>query len=135
MSKTVQSVKNSLKFKATPKVGILSVKIGVRKFSVPVEARMLSNGGYVFLSFPASSELYKVESGSLEKMPSEAEATDAYTALNPGRRRRRGRKEAETAALPAELAAVLKGIPAGYRLGYDATGNPRLIRTRQRRKK
>ena len=91
MSKTVQSVKNSLKFKATPKVGILSVKIGVRKFSVPVEARMLSNGGFVFLSFPASSELYKVENGVLEKMPSEAEAADAYAALNPGRRRRRGR--------------------------------------------
>jgi hypothetical protein len=135
MSKSVQSVKNSLKFKASPKVGILSVKIGVRKYSVPVEARMLSNGEYVFLSFPASSELYQVADAKLNPMPSEAEAGEAYAALNPGRRRRRGKKEAETAALSPELEAILKSIPSGFRLGYGTDGKPRLIRTRTRRGK
>jgi len=135
MSKSVQSVKNSLKFKASPKAGILSVKIGVRKYSVPVEARMLSNGGFVFLSFPASSELYRVDGGELHSMPSDTEAGDAYAALNPGRRRRRTRKEAESAALSAELEEAIKGIPPGYRLGYGPDGKPRLIRTRVRRKK
>jgi hypothetical protein len=135
MSKSVQSVKNSLKFKAGPKAGILSVKIGVRKYSVPVEARMLSNGGFVFLSFPASSELYRVDDGALHPMPSDAEAGDAYAALNPGRRRRRARREADAAVLPAELEAAIKGLPAGYRLGYGPDGQPRLIRTRVRRKK
>lgn len=55
MSKTVQSVKNSLKFKAQVKSGLLSVRVGVKKYVVPVGVRMIANGDYMFLSFPATS--------------------------------------------------------------------------------
>jgi hypothetical protein len=134
MKKTVQSVKNSLKFKAQPKAGILSVRIGVKKFSLPVEARMLSNGEYVFLSFPASSELYRVEGKQLSPMGVDEDATETYTALNPGRRRGRQRRGAAV-DMPDTLAEALKGIPAGYRLGYGPDGSPRLVRTRTRRRK
>jgi hypothetical protein len=132
MKKTVQSVKNSLKFKAQPKAGILSVKIGVKKYSVPVEARMLSNGTFVFLSFSASSELYKVENKQMVAMPSDHDATDALVALTPAKRRTR--RSRSGVSLPSDLAEALKGVPAGYKLGYGPDGSPRLVRTRTRRR-
>ena len=131
--KTVQSVKNSLKFKASPKAGILSIKIGVKKYSVPLEARMLSNGEYLFLSFPASSELYKVDGKELQSLDSGADATDALGALTP--KRRRGRRRREAVEMPAELAAALKALPSGLKLGYGADGTPKLVKTRTRKKK
>jgi len=130
--KTVQSVKNSLKFKAQPKPGILSIKVGVKKYSVPVEARMLSNGDYLFLSFPASSELYKIENKALAPLPSNADASDAHSALTP--KRRRGRRKASGVEMPAELAAALKSLPNGFKLGYSSDGTPKLVKARARRK-
>ncbi len=129
--RTVQSVKNSLKFKASPKSGILSIKIGVKKYSVPVDARMLSNGEYLFLSFSASSELYKVENKELKVLGASVDASDALTALTP--KKRRGRRKRETVEMPAELAAALSSLPAGFKLGYSADGAPKLVKTRTRR--
>jgi len=131
--KTVQSVKNSLKFKAQPKPGILSIKVGVKKYSVPVEARMLSNGDFLFLSFPASSELYKIENKALSALPSGADAADAHAALTP--KRRRGRRKNAGVEMPAELAAALKSLPSGFKLGYSMDGTPKLVKARARRKK
>lgn len=133
MQKSVQNVKNSLKFKAAPKAGILSVKVGVKKFALPVEARMLSNGDYLFLSFTASSELYTISGKELQAMPSESDATDAFAALNPGKRR--GRRRREQVQMPDALAAALKALPAGYKLGYGADGSPKLVRARTRKTK
>src|SRR5882724_11786896 len=126
MQKSVQNVKNSLKFKASPKSGILSIKVGVKKFAIPVEARMLSNGEYLFLSFSASSELYTISGKELKAMSSEVEATEAFTALNPGKRR--GRRRRENVQMPAELEQALKALPVGYKLGYAADGSPKLVR-------
>lgn len=130
--RTVQSVKNSLKFKASPKSGILSIKIGVKKYSVPIEARMLSNGDYLFLSFPASSELYKIENKELSALDGKSDATDAHGALTP--KRRRGRRRRESVEMPAELAAALKSLPSGFKLGYGSDGSPKLVKTRTRAK-
>jgi len=132
IKKTVRSVKNSLKFKTQPKSEILSVKIGVKKFSLPVEARMLSNGDHVFLSFPASSELYRVENKKLVAMPSEADASEAYQSLNP--KRRRGRRARQAVQMPTELAQALKSLPSGYKIGYGPGNEPKLVRTRTRRR-
>jgi hypothetical protein len=132
MQKSVQNVKNSLKFKASPKSGILSVKVGVKKFAIPVEARMLSNGEYLFLSFSASSELYTIQGKDLQAMPSESDATEAFTALNPGKRR--GRRKRESVQMPPELEMALKALPAGYKLGYGTDGAPKLVRARTRKK-
>ena len=130
MAKTVKSVKNSLKFKAQPKPGILSVRVGVKKYAVPVDARIISSGNYIFLSFPASSELYQVQNKELTAMDANADAAEAYTALNPGKRR--GRKRASQPTLPPELAEALRNIPAGFKLGYGADGNIRLVKKRKR---
>lgn len=132
MKKTVQNVKNSLKFKAQEKEGVLSIKVGVKKYSVPVKARMLSGANYLFLSFPASSELYEIDSKQLTALDKDADATDAFDLLNPGKRRTR--RKSSAVSMPNELAEALKGIPAGYKLGYGADGSPKLVRTRKRSK-
>ncbi len=132
-AKSVQSVKNSLKFKAQEKEGVLSVRVGVKKYSVPLKARMLSSGEFLFLSFPASSELYRVDKKSLTAMERDEDASKAYESLNPGRKARRRR--AGGAELSVELAAALKAIPDGYKLGYGSDGSPKLVRTRKRSKK
>jgi len=129
--RTVQSVKNSLKFKATPKSGVLSLKIGVKKYAVPVEARMISGGDFLFLSFPAVSELFRIENKQLNPMDSGADATEAYNVLNPARRR--GRRRSKGVSMPPELEAALKAVPSGYKLGYGTDGQPKLVKTRKRR--
>lgn len=129
-NRTVQSVKNSLKFKAQPKAGILSVKVGVKKYQVPVEARMISGEGYMFLSFPAVSELFRIDNKTLKAMASTEDATAAFEKLNPGRRR--GRRRAANVEMPAALVEALKNLPSGFKLGYGADGVPKLVKTRKR---
>jgi hypothetical protein len=131
MSRNVKTVKNSLKFKAQPKSGILTVRVGVKKYVLPMEARILTSPGHIFLSFPASSELYEIKNKGLAPMNPTADATAAYAALNPGRKKRT-RKTSET-SMPAELASALSKIPAGFKLGYDASGKPRLVKKRTRK--
>jgi hypothetical protein len=133
--KTVQSAKNSLKFKAPEKEGILSVRVGVRKYSVPVKARMLSDGEYMFLSFPASSELYRIDGKQLKPLAKDDGADEAFEALTPSKRRGGGRRRRRREEVPPQLAEALRAIPAGYKLGYDAEGNPKLVKKRTRRGK
>jgi len=135
MSKNVQKVKNSLKFKADEKEGLLTIRFGVKKFVVPHKVRMLSDGKYMFLSFTASSELYQVVGKDLKAMDKATDATDAFTALNPGRKGKRGRKPRSAAQLSPELEEALRNIPAGFRLGYGADGSIKLVKPRTRKKK
>lgn len=130
MKKTVQSVKNSLKFKAQPKSGILSVRVGVKKYSIPVDARMLSDEKFLFLSFPATSDLYRIESKQLVVMKTDEDASDVLEALTPAKKRTR--KRGAASEVPKELTDILKNLPSGYRLGYGPDGTPKLVRTRRR---
>ncbi len=132
MQRSVQNVKNSLKFKAAPKSGVLSVRVGVKKFSIPIEARLLSSGDYLFLSFPASSELYTIKGKDLVPMSAETDATAAFQSLNPSRRR--GRRKREQVEMPDELKAALSALPAGFKLGYGSDGSPKLVKSRTRKK-
>jgi hypothetical protein len=131
--KSVQSVKNSLKFKAQEKEGVLSIRVGVKKYGVPVKARMLSSGEFLFLSFPASSELYRVDKKNLLPMDKEEDAGKAFESLNPGRKARR--KRSGGIEMTEELTAALRNIPEGFKLGYSADGLPKLVRTRKRSRK
>ena len=132
MDKTVKSVKNSLKFKASPKAGILSVRIGVKKYVLPVDVRILTGKDHLFLSFPSMTELFRVANKQIAVMNPDDDASAAHAELTPSRRR--GRRRSAKAELPSDLANALKGIPEGYKLGYDASGNARLVRKRTRTK-
>lgn len=134
MNKTVQKVKNSLKFKADEKEGLLTIRFGVKKLVIPHKVRMLSDGKYMFLSFTASSELYKIEGKQMKPMPRSEDADEAFDSLNPGRKSRKGRK-GRSLDLSPELEAALKNIPAGFRLGYGPDGSLKLVKTRVRTKK
>lgn len=133
--KSVKFVKNSLKFKTAPRMGLLSVRVGVKKYRLPVEARIIAGENYIFLSFPASSELYKIANGDITAMDGEANGEEAYTQLNTSGRGKRGRKKRAAVVLPDTLASALKSIPTGYKLVFDLkTGEPRLAKRRERRK-
>ena len=93
---------------------------------------MLSSSNYLFLSFPASSELYEIDSKQLNALDKDADATEAFDVLNPGKRR--ARRRSSSATMPSELAEALKNLPVGYKLGYGTDGTPKLVRTRKRGK-
>lgn len=135
MSRTVTNVKNSLKFKAAVKDGLLTVRVGVKKYTLPVEARILTSSDYIFLSFPASSELYEVKNKQLSPMAPTADATEAFAALNPGRKRRGRRGGGASASMPKDVMDALSKIPSGFKIGYDTDGKPRLVKKRTRRGK
>jgi len=129
--KTVKSVKNSLKFKAEDKEGMLSIKIGLKRYTLPVNARLISGEGYLYLSFPASSELYRVGENDLQIMASDADAADANTALAGSK----SRAPREGRPLPDSLAEALKSIPAGHKIVANEDGSHRLVKTRTRKLK
>jgi len=131
--KTVKNVKNSLKFKVAPKEGLLTVRLGVKKFTLPVEARLLAGGDYLFLSFPACSDIFEVKDKGLVAMDPEADGSKVADALKPKRRGRRSRKGSGV-EMPEALAAALKNVPAGHKLVIGTDGQYRLAKSRKRSK-
>ncbi|MFN3729281.1 MAG: hypothetical protein ACK4XJ_06170 [Fimbriimonadaceae bacterium] len=132
MNKSARSVKNSLKFKAEPKDGVLTVRIGVKKYVLPVQARMLAGEEYLFLSVPASTELYRLGPKTLDVFADTEDAEAAYEQLKPEKKKRSRKRGGGD--LPSDIASALKSLPEGYKVGYGPDGKPRLVRTRARRK-
>ncbi|HMS54820.1 MAG TPA: hypothetical protein PKA27_05425 [Fimbriimonadaceae bacterium] len=136
VKKTAKEVKNSLKFKVAPKKGLLTVRVGVKKYTLPVEARLIAGEGHLFLSFSASSELYEIVDGKLSAMEGGADASKAFATLNPPKGRSASRRRRSAPEMPNELAEALNKIPAGHKLVLDAkTGQWRLAKKRNRKKK
>ena len=132
--KTLKNVKNSIKFKVQPKAGLLTVRAGSKKYMVPVEVRLSAGTDYLFLSIPATSEIFKIEANKLVCLDPEGDGDTAHDQLNtpPTRTRkiRRGGPE-----LPGELQQALTKIPPGYKLVFDLkTGQPRLAKTRMKKR-
>jgi|GEM_PF-3239198 len=135
MEKTVKFVKNSLKFKAHARNKIISVRVGSRKYVLPIEARILHHEDYLFLSFAAVSELFKIDGKMLEALEPAADASKAFAALTPGTAKKRGRKRtSKSPELPTELSSALGKLPRGHRLSADVQGNYRLVKMRKRAK-
>jgi len=132
--RTVQYVKNSLKFKANEGEDVVSIQLGRKKFVVPVKVRFLSSEGYLFLSFPASANLFQVTEDGLAPVTTDEAAQEAFEKLR-SRKSRGSTKAAETVVMPSELATALAAIPPGFKLGYGPDGTPRLVKTRTRSKK
>jgi hypothetical protein len=135
MDKNVQKVKNSLKFKADEKEGLLTIRFGVKKLVIPHKVRMLSDGKHMFLSFSASSEIYKIDGKAMKAMDKGEDASGILASLSPSRKKRGPKKSKAASALAPELAEALKNIPDGFKLGYTADGSLKLVKTRTRTKK
>ncbi len=133
LMKTLKNVKNSIKFKVQPKSGLLTVRAGSKKYTVPVEVRLSAGTDYLFLSIPGLSEIFKIESNKLVSLDPESDGEMAHEQLNAApARARKGRRSSPE--LPGKLQQALAQIPAGYKLVFDLkTGQPRLAKTRAKK--
>ncbi|MFM9873304.1 MAG: hypothetical protein ACKVQS_07550 [Fimbriimonadaceae bacterium] len=134
MAKTLDQIKASLKLKTSPKEGVLSMRVGKRKVTLPFEVRMLECDGFVFIHVPPAAEVFKTGEGDFAIVSDVKGAEAAVAEFKKSRRRRRGGSRS-AAEMPDELKAALSKVPAGFKLVYGADGVPRLAKTRVRRKK
>lgn len=135
MARSLDKIKFGLKLRTNAVDGALSLKMGVKKMVLPFEARLIKSDEYVFVHIPPSAEIFKIEGKELVQVTKADEAEKAVVSFRKARKR--GRKaSSKEVSMPTELESALSKIPDGYKLGYDpATGQPRLVKTRQRRKK
>ena len=133
MARQINKIKFGLKLRAEAREGVLTLRMGVKKYVLPFEARMLSSDDYVFVHIPPTAEIMRVDGRQLVVVTKGDEAEEAAKSFRKKRRKssRGGEEEAE---LPDNVKEALTKIPDGYRLGYDADGQPRLVKTRRRRK-
>jgi hypothetical protein len=135
MSKSVDTINRALKLKTKSGEGMLTVKLGRNKFTLPFETRYLASAEYVFIHIPPAAGTMKIVDGELKLVTDSAEAVAAQKSFREPRKGRAGRKERGPVEMPAELQKALSAIPTGYKLAYNADGSPKLVKTRNRSKK
>ncbi len=133
MARSLDKIKFGLKLRTEAKEGALSLKIGTRKVVLPYEVRLVQSDQFIFVHIPPAAEILKFVDGGVEVVTSDAEGEAAVATFKRGRKKAKagGRKSVE---LPDDVAAALAKIPAGYKLSYGTDGQPRLVKTRKRRK-
>lgn len=133
MAKSVAKVKQGLKLRTESKPNTLSVRLGGKRYNLPFEVRAIQSDDFLFVHVPPASAIFKTEGKSATVVSDLPTAEAASKSLRRNRKKkgmRRGRIE-----MPSELASALSKVPAGYKLGYDASGAPRLVKKRVRRPK
>lgn len=134
MAKSVEKVKSSLKLRTQERTGALTLRLGVKKYVLPFEVRMLNSSEFIFVHIPPSAEIMRLTPGGLEVVSDIATAEEAAKSFRKGRKRSSG-KSSKAVEMPSEVAAALNKIPPGFKIGYGADGSVKLIKTRKRRKK
>lgn len=134
MAKSVEKVKSSLKLRTQEREGALTLRLGVKKYVLPFEVRMLNSAEFIFVHIPPSAEIMRLTPGGLEVVSDITTAEEAAKSFRKGRKRNSA-KSSKTVELPADVAAALNKIPPGFKIGYGPDGGLKLIKTRKRRKK
>ena len=134
MARSLDKIKFGLKLRTNSTTGALSLKMGVRKMTLPFEARLIKSDEYVFVHIPPSAEIFKIDGKALRMVTESKEAEEAVVSFRKARKRGK-RASAKDVEMPSELETALKKIPDGFKLGYDESGNVRLVKKRTRRKK
>lgn len=124
--KSIDKIKAGLKLRTEPQDRALTLRLGTRKYVLPFEARLIESEDYVFVHLPPSSDIFKIDSGSLKTVTTADEALKARKTFRKAR--------AAAAEVPDEVKALLSKLPAGTKLGYDKDGNPKLVKIRVRKK-
>lgn len=132
MARSLEKIKSGLKLRTNAKEGALSLKLGVRKAQLPFETRLVQSDEYIFVHVPPSAEIFRIDGKRLIQVETVEEAEKAMTSFKKSRKK--GGRTKKNVTMPSDLEQALAKIPDGFRLGYDANGEPRLVRTRQRRK-
>lgn len=133
MPKTIEDVTKALKLKADAKVNVLSLRIGLKKVTLPFEARLITNDKYAFVHIPPGAGVFHVTDEGLVPVASYEEAKAAQDSFRAPRKRS-SREKAAVVEMPDELKSALNKIPSGYRLAVDPDGSVRLVKKRNRRK-
>lgn len=133
MAKTIEKTKSSLKLRTQARDGALTLRLGVKKYVLPFEVRLLTSSEYVFVHIPPCAEIMKIGKNGLEVVTDQASADEAAKSFRKGRKRSAG-KAASKLELPNDVLAALNKLPAGYKIGYETDGSVKLVRTRKRRK-
>ena len=134
MARSLDKIKFGLKLRTNAVEGALSLKLGVRKMTLPFEARLIKSDDYVFVHIPPSAEIFKIDGKELVLISDPKQAEEAVASFRKSRKKGR-RSSSKAIEMPSDLESALNKIPDGYKLGYDpATGKPRLVKTRVRRK-
>jgi hypothetical protein len=136
MAKSLESINRGLKLKAKPANGVLTVKLGRNKYTLPFETRFLQSESHVFIHIPPAAGTMRVVDGKLELIESADEALAAQKTFREPRKKKSPKGGRPTSAeMSAELQRALATIPEGFKLAYDAAGRPRLVKGRNRQKK
>lgn len=128
---TANTARNSLKFKIEPKGSVLNIKVGTKRYAIPHACRVRQSDDYVFLSFNSSSEIYQIKDGELRALEDSEDATLAYQQLDPARPKPAAKPEL---AVPDKLLEALKELPKNVKLAYDANGQIKMVRARNRKR-
>lgn len=135
MAKSIEKIKSGLKLRTQAKPGSLTLRIGVRKFVLPFETRMLNSEEYVFVHIPPSAEILKISDEGLTVVTNADEAEAAVATFRKGRKKSGGGRRRSAPQMPDELASLLSKLEPGTKIGYDKDGNPKLVKTRKRQPK
>ena len=133
MARSVEKIIFGLKLRTKSKENVLTLRIGVKKYVLPFEARLIKSDEYIFVHVPPSAELMKITRKGLEVVTRGDEAEKAVVSFK--RSRRKTKRPRKAVVMNPDLESALKKVPSGYRLGYGADGKPRLIKTRKRKRK
>lgn len=136
--KSVQNLRNSLKFKADVATDAIAVMIGGQPHVIKgAEARVLAGKRFAYVSSNAFSHIVELRDGLLQPLPDDHPIEEIAAELLPlVEKPRKHRERGAEADLPDELKDVLRSaIPAGYRLQMDGKGDMKLVKTRNRRAK
>lgn len=134
MPKTIDNVKLTLKQRAISQENALTLRLGRRRIVLPAEVRTLASDDYMFVHIPAFAEVLKRD-GSESKIVTTVKEADAARKSFPRKSRKKTRSggKRETPEIPADVKDALSALPAGYKLGYDENGKPKLVKKRKRR--
>jgi hypothetical protein len=132
--KTVQNLRNSLKFKAPVEENALAIIIKGRAYLLMGSAvRVLSSDKHAYVSAAAFSHIVEIGDDRLEPLPDETPADDLEKELAP-RAQAAQRRGAPAPEIPEELLRALQqSIPAGYGLQM-VDGEAKLVKKRNRSK-
>lgn len=132
MARSVDKIKFGLKLRTVKQQNSLTFRIGVKKYVLPFEARIVKSDDYLFLHVPPAAEIMKITKNGLQIVTKPSEAEEAVKSFRKSRKKiKRPRKQVK---MPVEVQDALKKIPSGYKLGYDADGNLKLVKKRTRKK-
>lgn len=134
--KTVQNLRNSLKFKAEVATDSLAVLVAGQPHTLlGAEARVLIGKRFAYVSAPAFSHIVELREGGLHPLPDDHPADEIESELLPLIEKPRQQRERKQGAdLPEELKDILKSqIPEGFRIAVDSDGEIRLVKTRNRK--